>query len=349
MEARDRLKAEELAIVLSHYDLGLVQEVREFPRGSHRAPKIIIKTDRGQYLLKRRPEGKNDPYRVAFAHELQNYLTQHSFPLPHLVGTREGNNSMLRIDNHVYEVFEYIAGERYDGSLLATYEAGKVLGLYHRLVRDFRAQWEPPRGHYHNAAVVRTYLNEIPERLAESESVRGGEADLKRTCEWLAGAYDRASSAAEKLGLSTWEMQIVHSDWHPGNMLFKEGHVVAVIDYDAARIQPRAMDVANGVLQFSLVTGSREPESWPERTDETRAKRFLRGYDEMDVLSVAELECIPVLMQEALIAEVVMPIWNTGTFARLDGFRFLKMVVRKVAWLQKSGRQLAAGMIEAEK
>jgi len=123
-------------------------------------------------------------------------------------------------------------------------------------------------------------------------------------------------------------------------MLFKDGHVVAVIDYDAARIQPRAMDVANGVLQFSLVTGSRDPETWPDVVDESRAKRFIRGYDEINVLSVAELACIPHLMEEAFIAEAVIPIWAGGTFASIDGFRFLKMVERKVTWIAKAGGKL---------
>jgi hypothetical protein len=60
----------------------------------------------------------------------------------------------------------------------------------------------------------------------------------------------------------------------------------------------------------------------------------------MYVLSHAELKCIPFLMQEALIAEVVIPIWKSGTFARLDGFRFLRMVARKIAWLRNAGAQL---------
>lgn len=346
-EQREKLSAEELAIVLSHYDLGLVQEVREFARGSHRAPKVTIRTDRGRFILKRRPAGKNDPYRVAFAHELQNYLAKKNFPLPHLIGTKEGNISMLRLGDHVYEVFEFIPGERYDGGLVATYEAGKVLGLYHRLVREYHPKWTPPRGHYHNSPVVRQQLKEIPVRLPAKVPIDGKEKELESVCAQLRDTYDNAAVRIDKLGLPKWEMQIVHSDWHPGNMLFREGHVVAVIDYDAARIQPRITDMANGVLQFSLQTGSRDPETWPAEPDESRSRRFIRGYDEMDQLSLAELDTIPLLMVEALIAEVSQPIWTHGTFARIDGFRFLKMVVRKTDWLMKFGKQLTQDLKEA--
>jgi len=341
-ESRDKLTAEELAIVLSHYDLGVVQEVREFARGSHRAAKLVVRTNRGRYLLKRRPQGRTDPYRVAFAHELQTFLLQKHFPLPHLIGTKEGNHSMVRLGDSVCEVFEFIDGEAYDQSLLATYESGKMLGLYHSIVADYHPRWKPPTGHYHAAAIVRQYLRGMPERLAELADGNRSADDVRPAAEELLAAYERAAEEAERLGLLEWETQIVHSDWHPGNMLFKEGHVVAVIDYDAARVQPRVMDVANGVLQFSLLTGSREPETWPAYTDESRAKRFLRGYDEINVLTVAELRTVPHLMAEAFIAEAVIPIWGSGMFASIDGLRFLKMVARKVAWIAQHGGQLSS-------
>ncbi|MFO0972665.1 MAG: phosphotransferase [Phycisphaerae bacterium] len=346
-QTREKLGTEELAIVLSHYDVGVVREIREFARGSHRAAKLVLKTDRGMYLLKRRPRGQSDPARVSFAHELQEFLRERNFPLPHLILTRDGGHSLVRLSDWVYELFEFIPGEPYDQSLLTTYEAGKTLGLYHRLAVECRPQHKPPSGHYHAAAVVRRYLGELAPRLAEKTHARDHPEQAQTLCDAILNAYDRAGQAAEDLGLLSWEPQVVHSDWHPGNMLFAQGRVVAVIDYDAARIQPRVMDVANGVLQFSLVTGSRNPDTWPDYTDEPRAKRFLRGYDEINVLSVAELKCVPLLMIEALIAETVIPVWTTGAFAGLDGFRFLTMVMRKVEWLERGGAPMVADLQEA--
>ena len=41
-------------------------------------------------------------------------------------------------------------------------------------------------------------------------------------------------------------------------------------------------------------------------------------------------------MQEVLIAQAVPPILRTGTFAGLEGFAFLEVVLRKVKWLEKN-------------
>ena len=150
----------------------------------------------------------------------------------------------------------------------------------------------------------------------------------------------------QEQGLDEWPKQIVHADWHPGNMLFRDNHVVAVIDYDSARLLPRIIDAANGALQFSIIGGDEDVSKWPEYLDESRYKRFFRGYDEVMLLSEAEIRTIPWLMIEALIAEAVFPIAATGTFGRMEGLAFLQMVQRKVHWMQQNADhliELAAG------
>ena len=58
---RESFTVEELAVVLSHFDIGVIESVTEFPRGSRKAPKLLIVSEQGKFLLKRRAGGKNDP------------------------------------------------------------------------------------------------------------------------------------------------------------------------------------------------------------------------------------------------------------------------------------------------
>ena len=343
---REQFAADELAIVLSHFDIGTIEAIQVFPRGSRRAPKLLLKTETGLYLLKRRARGKDDPFKVAFCHELQLSLANKKFPLPHLIGTKKNNNSMLQHNNRIYELFEYIKGTSYDSSLNATGDAGKTLALFHKLMADYRSAYEPAKGSYHAAPSVARSFEAIPRSLAGAESadrVISGQ-DLQRTLEYLQESYDDAAQRIEDLGLPSWPAQIVHSDWHPGNMLFRGTRVVAVIDYDAARFLQRVIDVANGALQFSIIGGGDDPARWPDHPDEARYKRFLKAYDAVPncVLARAELRSIPWLMIEALIAESVIPIAATGSFARLDGASFLTMVERKVRWLKQHADMLAS-------
>ena len=135
---RERFSPEELAIALSHFDLGLISSIEDFPRGSRRAPKVVIVCERGKFLFKRRAKGKDDLPKVGFTHQIQLSLAAQNFPLPHLMGTRKDNNSMLVREGSIYEMFEYINGGGYTGSGTATFNSGRILGLYHKLLEGFR-------------------------------------------------------------------------------------------------------------------------------------------------------------------------------------------------------------------
>ncbi len=338
---RDRLAADELAIVLSHYDLGTVQAIQEFPRGSRRAPKLIVRSDKGDFLLKRRAKGKDDAFKVAFAHSLQLFLASKQFPLPHLIGTRKDNNSMLQWRGNIYELFEYIQGSGYNNSPEATMDAGKILALFHKLTLDYQPEYEPPTGSYHAARVVVQAFDQLPRMMAHREGAAHDPATVHEVGQFLRHSYREAGQRANEIGLPDWPMQIIHSDWHPGNMLFRKMRVVAVIDYDAARLQQRIIDIANGALQFSILGGGDDASQWPDYLDEIRFAQFLSGYDSINVLSRSELRTIPWLMIEALISESVIPIAATGSFARMEGMGFLQMIVRKVRWLIHNAERLS--------
>jgi Ser/Thr protein kinase RdoA (MazF antagonist) len=331
---RENFSAEELTIVMSHYDIGVIDSVAEYARGSRKAPKLLIVSEQGKFLLKRRARGKDDPYKVAFSHAIQLYLASKQFPLPHLIGTRRENNSMLQWRNAVYELFEYIPGQGYPQTLESTFDGGRVLGLYHKLLHDFQSEWQAAPGSYHAAPSVEQGLKMIPSAV----SAQAG--NVNALLRFLLDSYRHGAQMVENQGLDKWPKQIVHADWHPGNMLFRDNRVVAVIDYDSSRLLPRIIDIANGALQFSIIGGDEDVSKWPEYLDETRYRRFLRGYDEVMLLSEAEIRAIPWLMVEALIAESVFPIAATGTFGRMEGLAFLEMVQRKIYWMQRSADKL---------
>jgi Ser/Thr protein kinase RdoA (MazF antagonist) len=330
--AREQFSAEELAVVLSNFDIGTIESVVEFPRGSRKAPKLLIVAEQGKFLLKRRARGRDDPFKVAFTHSLQLYLAAKQFPLPHLIGTKKDNNSMLQWRNGVYELFEYIPGQAFPQTLEATFDSGRVLGLFHKLLEDFKSEWQPPSGSYHAAAAVDNGLRSIGNNIPATDENKS----LQELISYLSSSYRKAAEKVKSMGIDSWPKQIVHADWHPGNMLFRDSHVVAVLDYDSGRLLPRIIDIANGALQFSIIGGDEDVSKWPEYIDENRFKRFLRGYDDVMLLSQAEIRALPPLMIEALIAEAVFPIAATGSFGKVEGMPFLQMVQRKIAWLQKN-------------
>lgn len=321
--------------MLSYYDLGVIESVTEFKRGSPKSPKIGIVAARGKFLLKRRGPDKRSVRRIAFAHAIHAHQTTHGFPTARLVPTRDRGELLVRLQEDAYELFEFVPGDAFVATPDETADAGAVLARFHAGVRDFAIPPDAPRGSYHDLNAVRTALNAVPASISSHDSVAGKEADLQAAIACLFEAYDHAAERVQRIGGGQLPTQIVHADWHPGNLLFRRGCVVAVLDFDSCRVAERVTDVANGLLHFSLVTGG-PPTQWPDHVDESRLAAFAGGYGAVEPLAVVEREVIPHLMIEAVIAESVLPIVQTGHFGAWSGYTFLQMVKRKTVWISQN-------------
>lgn len=300
---------------------------------------MLIESDQGKFLFKRRPRGQSRPQRVAFAHLLQLFLAKHGFPLPHLVRTREHNDSILMIEGAVYEMFHFVEGADYDRSPRTTFSAGETLGRFHTLTRHFAAPAAPAGVQYHGGRAVTRAIAAAAEALPPE--AKPSARELSALVEELQEQYRFCAAMANATGIRKLAARVIHGDWHPGNMIFQRAGVVAVMDYDSAGRGQTFLDVANGALQFSIQAGHEDVSRWPSQTDVARLSEFLRGYRGACPLDETLQKALPYLMCEAMIAEAVGPIAATGTFGRLAGFPFLQMIARKARWMLEHVEEMA--------
>ncbi len=354
--AQSEITAGEIAAVCAQYDLGVVEQVRPLPRragGSSRSGKAVLLTRGGAYLLKRRPP-QADPRRVALSHQVQIHLQAAGFPVPPLVGTRADNNSMVQIADRVYEVFRFIDGEPYDGSDAATAAAGAALARYHRCMLPLVPAWEAPTSSYHASPALLTRFEPAVRRATDSPDDRAAARDLSRL-------YAAAAREADRLGVAAMPRQLVHGDWHPGNLLFNTtaaaapAAVAAVVDHDAVASWPRILDLAYGALHFSLPRASLAPASKRPLTrrdspDLHRLAAFCRGYHDESAapITAAEAAALPWLMIEAMVADasaawagLSSPSPHVGSAGESDAAGFLGLIARKADWLARNAAAVA--------
>ena len=329
-----QFSSEELVCVLSHYDIGVILRIRPLSGGNRRTPKMVLISEKGKYILKRRPHGKDDLDQVKFAHEIQRRLVAESFPITTLVPTVDKNETVLQLDHHIYELFEFVTGNRYDGSPEETAEAARRLAEFHRLLSSFPHR-QPLENCYHDSHAVRRHLKTIGSEHSALPNMK-----MRSASDTLMMLYNESSVRVSGLNFDSWPRQVIHGDWHPGNMLFSEGKVAAVLDFDAVRVASTITDLANGMLQFSIVGGRPNPAEWPDYFDEDKLSQFIKGYRSVIELDKNKLDALPDLMIETMIAEAVMPIAATGFFGHLSGSAFLDMILRKALWLNTHREQL---------
>jgi Ser/Thr protein kinase RdoA (MazF antagonist) len=72
---------------------------------------------------------------------------------------------------------------------------------------------------------------------------------------------------------------IIHGDYHGDNLLFKNDHIVGVVDYDKARWQPRVVELAEALIYFvSARPGHLKHVVYPGFLNWDKFNSFLRYY-----------------------------------------------------------------------
>ncbi len=325
----------ELVQVLSRYDIGRVHQLTPLRAGNGRAGKAIIRSEKGTFFLKRRPSAKTDLERLKLSHAVQTYLAEKEFAVSGIVETAGRGGTFVQVEDHLYELFAFVTGSRYDGSPQATAEAARQLARLHGILADFSWPLQAPTTSFHDSSVVRRQL-----KAAGSRKTARPSKELSRVTDTLSEFYNAAAVRVNEQGFDNWPRQIVHGDWHPGNMLFDGPRLVAVLDFDSVRLAPTVTDLANGMLQFSIVGGRPHPADWPAYLDHTRLAQFADGYRRVRRLPRQQLSAVTDLMVEAMITEAIVPIAATGLFGNLSGVDFLKMIHRKVDWLVTNRERL---------
>lgn len=330
----EQFAPKELSQVCAKWELGEITSIREFRRGSPQSPKVIIEAARGKFLLKRRSPRTSDPFRVAFVHGIQLFLHAHAFPTPGIIGTRGDNNSILQHHGMVYELFRFVEGEPLSGHRDEVVSAGATLTWLHRLIAEHRPAYDAGAHEGRVGVNIDAALAAICE---QNPACREFVGRIRRPASEAAHALDHST-------LSTRPTRINHGDWHPGNLIFRNHGVVAVLDFDSARYAPPLVELANGLLQFSMTRVGPNPARWPYEPDEVRLGLFWRSYLKTGApwIESGDAALVPWLMIELLVAEAVRPIVETGRFGHIDAVTCLRMVERKCAWLRENAGSLSA-------
>ncbi len=332
-DVMDVIEGQELVMILSRYEIGAIQGIKDYNKGSRRAPKLIVESTKGRYLLKRRAAGRDDFDRVNFSHTVQKKLSEHRFPVAGLVETVDGD-TLVEKDGRIYELFHFVIGHRFDKSNPAAAESGRVLAHCHDLLREYSEEPAVKKTSFHQIETTKKILSEVVGVLSGYESASQLEG-MDDSVAYISEQFNNAKFAADSVGFSSLPSSVVHGDWHPGNMLYKDGEIVAVIDFDSLRVAQRITDIANGVLQFSMRMGVDDVNNWPDSFRGHTIHSMVQAYNAFTTspLLPSELSIIPPLMKEALIVESVFHIYQTGSFGNIVGSDFLRMIERKLRWL----------------
>jgi Ser/Thr protein kinase RdoA (MazF antagonist) len=327
-DARASFSTSEIVRVLEVFGIGGLKSLADLPAGSRKAAKLVATCVHGSYLLKRRELEGSGIERIRYASEVHRHAMQQGVPCAHLMTTADDEPFLIE-GPYIYEVQGFVRGHRFTYRHDQATSIGAGLARLHDALSTFSGGGAPPSSNYCRNAAVPVALRKI----ASKATGPAGRA----VCAALLARYERAASHPwpELAG-------VTHSDYHPGNVLLDGAQVVAIIDFDSARVAPIVSDLANAALQFGLppVVGS-DPSRWEPRFNEHCLRAIVRGYRSVRKPPKGTSASIAPLMIQAAIAEVVAPVARKGAFGHIDGRAMLEFVDRKTQRIEEAAAGIA--------
>lgn len=344
--SRTLLSQEEIRAVSGCFRTDKVLRAQAFNKGSHRFPKAVVECAGGlRFLLKRRALSEDNIARLRFSHSVQLELEKHHFPMPNLQRTG-AQATWIAHGQFIYELFNFVAGERYLRSVAESRESGLLLSRLHRTLHGWSAITPSPRhtGYHNSRAVSSAWDRVAPAVMSVDPTVSATE--LGQLCQQLRDQYTQAAAAAEVALSANAESSlrsIIHGDFHPGNILFFTGSAIALLDFDSVRFDRTIFDIANGVLQFGMQGANRKLGSNQDPSLNMEGiQGFLAGYawSGQSLPRASECPAIPALMIEAGIAEVIPRVAHDGALGSHPAIDYLRFLTQRSQWIWSARAEL---------
>ena len=259
-------------VLSNHYKIGGLTNFEQLHLG-YQNISYIIETEGGgerkKYFFRRYKEGIKEE-EIEFEHSIIRRLIERNFTLiAEVIPTPDGQTYVKRLEGDegktkeiFYAVFDFLPGEdKYswvDPKCMddEIENAAAVLAQFHHTISDLE-----PVGRRYEPGIL-DLLPEIASYVAHCSQNPGGticDSYFQEHLNLIQDSLGMTQDALRTLERSSLHSQIIHCDYHPGNLKFRGGEIIGLFDFDWSKIDFRCFDVALAITYFFS--------SWAKETD----------------------------------------------------------------------------------
>ncbi len=290
----------ELKESVRYYDIGVLTAYEQNQHGHVNTSYAIQTVAEGQtrrYFV-RKYQPQTQKAEIIFEHSIIKHLLEKNFGLvARVLRTREDPTYVQAgHGGRFYAIFDFLPGDdkyTWVNPLCSRQElqnAAAVLARFHHAVADLQ-----PQGQRRQAPIT-VLLPSIADNVAQriQQAVRQGSRQVGNTVfdAYLKTLDDIPSSirrTLRALARQHIKRQVIHCDYHPGNLKFQGNRVTGLFDFDWSKIDARCFDVALALVYFCA--------AWHKdgRLELERAATFSNAYQSAapHPLNATELQILP--------------------------------------------------------
>jgi homoserine kinase type II len=250
-------------------------------------------TSAGHSVLVKAHVGYDHRDQVLHEIELLDDLRRRDLPfrIPLYLPDHDGHR-LITVGDTVYSVQEFHEGAPVDPLAMEQVEAaGTALGVLYAFMNQVSSAHPWPRGRRSHLvpdiAIARTWAESVGYGLGDR--TREGIEWLARTLVELRRDLDPDLAAAPR--------QLIHGDYVPGNLLWDQHGISAILDFEFAAVRTRVLDIAMALLHFVRY--------WTSQDSSLTITLFVDGYTRSGGLTATERSLLVPLMRAQNLSSTV--------------------------------------------
>ncbi len=274
------------------YALGSIHSCRLIRMGLNDT--YAVRSDRAKYIVRLYRACWRSLPEVAAELEVLIWLQTRNFPIAAPIADRHGqylNHFSAPEGLRAIVVFDFIEGQAMSLDSRQAFGYGQALAKLHTLTDDFH--FSKPRFCLDEKHLIDEPLSHIQRAFGHHET---------EMAQLTAAAAEAAKKVWQSLVHTTASYGFCHGD-HFGNVLQTADRELVFIDFDCCGMGFRVYDI----VQFCWAIRLQIP-AWSEtylESNDSLWDSFLRGYESLRLLSIAEHQALPAML-------VIRTIWGLG-------------------------------------
>ncbi len=248
--------------LLGEYNLELINKAH-VPPGRGRSKSIIIDTDHGRKIVKRYKDTVSNSM-IEYEHSIVEFLRSTGYQVPNLVTSTSGS-TVTTSGSARYVLFDFIEGGfHYHNYWFPPSQekkyisaSGKSLADLHKGLKDFIPRGNNPNGFTgqdgDRGRNLDWYLEQLSDNQKQFTGTSGGKSPQAENIlhSQTGNIQESLVELENEINQANLPKQIIHGDYGPYNILFKDNKIIAVLDFELARLDWRITDLVYALPRFA--------------------------------------------------------------------------------------------------
>lgn len=224
-----------------------------------------------------------------------------------------GGKLIISVAGELYSVFDFIDGDHFVPTEQAWADVAINLAKMHLAFNEFDENYFQQidtfsQKGYYPFNVIKNYTVEdfslIEDKINSKTKIEEAEKILLEKLPVFKAAVEEVKKNEEQI--ARLPKQIIHSDFHPHNIIMSGNQVKVIIDFENARVSQQAREISFAIYKFGrqfFVTQRAQDDISGEA--QRLKDLFIEKYSQIKPLSKKEIALLPILAKDTFIRKLL--------------------------------------------